>query len=293
MKKSLLFFALAFTGIILLGWFVVLSFSGRIVVNPILLKLGPFEIRWYGFLIASAIFVAYLLGKKLALKEGIKEDHLIEMIFWGIIAGIIGARLYYVAFEFELYREYPMEIFRIWNGGLAIHGAIFGALLSGFLYTRLKKSAGIKFLQASDIFTSVLPLAQAIGRWGNFMNHEAYGAPTDLPWKMYVPLAYRMPGFREFEYFHPTFLYESLWDLFVFFIVFNYTRKFRKNYGETTGLYMVLYSAGRYFIEALRLDSLIVGQFRTAQVVSIILMICGAFLYLYSKRKGEAVRIVS
>jgi len=293
MTKRVVLFAAIIAGIVLLGWFLVLSFSGKLIVNPVLFNLGPLEIRWYGFLIASSIFIAYFLGRKLALREGIKEDYLIEMIFWGIIAGIVGARLYYVAFEFDLYRKYPMEIFKIWNGGLAIHGAIFGALLSGFLYTRLRKSAGISFWQASDIFTSVLPLAQAIGRWGNFMNHEAYGAPTNLPWKMYVPPAYRMPGFGQYEYFHPTFLYESLWDLFVFFLVFNYTRKSRKRYGETTGLYLVLYSAGRYFVEGLRLDSLKVGEFRTAQVISIILMICGALLYLYSKRKGEAVRRVS
>ncbi|RKX48522.1 MAG: prolipoprotein diacylglyceryl transferase, partial [Thermotogae bacterium] len=105
MTKRVVLFAAIIAGIVLLGWFLVLSFSGKLIVNPVLFNLGPLEIRWYGFLIASSIFIAYFLGRKLALREGIKEDYLIEMIFWGIIAGIVGARLYYVAFEFDLYHK--------------------------------------------------------------------------------------------------------------------------------------------------------------------------------------------
>lgn len=275
-----------------LFFFLKVTFSGELIVDPIIVTIGPFSVRWYGVLIATGIVLAYILGRNFALKEGIKEDYLVEMVFWGIIAGIIGARLYYVAFNFDYYRDNPMEIFKIWNGGLAIHGAFFGGLFAGFLYTRLKKSAGIRFFQASDIFTAVLPLAQAIGRWGNFMNHEAYGAPTDLPWKMFVPRGYRVPGYTQYKYFHPTFLYESLWDIFVFIVLFNYMKK-RKRYGEVTGLYMILYSMGRFVIEGLRLDSLYVGELRTAKLVSVILMIVGLIIFFHARYRGEEVRRVS
>lgn len=291
-KRSIILSILCVAAVVALFFFLKATFSGRLIVDPIIITIGPFTIRWYGALIATGIVLAYLLGRNFALKEGIKEDYLVEMVFWGIIAGIIGARLYYVAFNFDYYRDNPIEILEIWNGGLAIHGAFFGGLFAGFLYTRLKKSAGIRFFQASDIFTAVLPLAQAIGRWGNFMNHEAYGTPTDLPWKMFVPRGYRMPGYTQYKYFHPTFLYESLWDIFVFIVLFNYMKK-RKRYGEVTGLYMILYSMGRFVIEGLRLDSLYVGGLRTAKLVSVILMIVGLIIFFYARYRGEEVRKVA
>ncbi|HCZ06244.1 MAG TPA: prolipoprotein diacylglyceryl transferase [Thermotogae bacterium] len=272
---------------VLLGWFLSLVFSGRLIVNPVILSIGTLQIRWYGLLIALAILLAYFIGRSLALKEGIKEDHLIEALLIGVIAGVIGARLYYVAFNWGYYSRYPQDIFKIWQGGLAIHGGVFGAMISTFLYTRLRKGVSFGFLQALDIFASVLPLAQAIGRWGNFFNYEAYGGPTSVPWKMYVPPSHRMPGYEGFEYFHPTFLYESLWDLATFAVVFTYHRKLRKSYGETLALYFIMYSAGRFAIEAMRLDSLYAGDLRVAQVVSIVLMCTGALMMFILRKKGK------
>jgi phosphatidylglycerol:prolipoprotein diacylglycerol transferase len=209
----------------------------------------------------------------------IKPQDLDEGLFWGIVAGILGARIYYVIFNWNYYSKYPSEIYKIWHGGLAIHGGIFGALLMIFIYSKIK--GYFKFVHATDLFTSVLPLAQAIGRWGNFFNYEAYGRPTTLPWKMYVPPERRMPGFDIDRFFHPTFLYESLWDITIFVFLSFFVEKRKREYGETTALYLILYSVGRFWIESLRLDSLMAGHFRAAQVVSIILISIGASWYAY------------
>lgn len=290
--KRFLWLLIITSMVVALFFFLKATFEGIVIVNPILLTLGPLQIRWYGVLIAVGIVLAYLIGRNLALKEGIKEDYLIEAVFFGIILGIVGARLYYVLFELDYYMKNPVEIFITWHGGLAIHGGIFGGLLSGFIYTRFRKKANIKFWQAADIFTAVLPLAQAIGRWGNFMNHEAYGRPTDLPWKMFVPFEYRMPGYGNHEYFHPTFLYESLWNVALFIFLISYMKK-RKNYGEVTGLYMIFYSIARFFIESLRLDSLYIRGLRTAQLVSVLLMALGIIILIVARYKGRSVKKAS
>ncbi len=209
----------------------------------------------------------------------------------GVIFGIIGARLWFVAFSWELFRDDPGSVLRFWEGfsGLAIHGAIFGGLVAIYLYTKFRKQAKASFLQGTDLFVSVLPMAQAIGRWGNFTNYEAYGEPTNLPWKMFVPRAYRMPGYESFEYFHPTFLYESMWNICVFLVLISVMTR-RKRHGIVTGLYMILYSIARYFIEPLRLDSLYIGEIRTAQLTSIALIFLGFAIMIYSRYKGTEVR---
>ncbi|MFW6119572.1 MAG: prolipoprotein diacylglyceryl transferase [Petrotogales bacterium] len=292
-SRTIVFIAIILTIAIILFFFLRSVFAGDFLVSPIIFAFGPFEVRWYGVFIALGIVIAYLMGRKLALREGIDEDHLIELVFLGIIFGIIGARLYYVLFNLSYYIKNPIEIFKIWSGGLAIHGAIFFALLVGFIYVRLRKKANMKFLQMTDIFTAVLPFAQALGRWGNFMNYEAYGKPTELPWKMFVPLVNRMPGYTQYEYFHPTFLYESLWDFMVFGVLIWFFMKGRKKYGEVTGMYMIIYSIGRFFIERLRLDSLYIGELRTAQVVSVILIIAGITIFILARNKGQSAKRVS
>ena len=286
---QVLFYILAVAGALVLSWFLKLVFSGQVIVSGILLKLGPFQIRWYGVLIVIGILLAYTIAKRRAVREGVKEEDLLGALFWGVIVGIVCARLYYVVFNWGYYSRNPDEIFKIWHGGLAIHGAVLGAIFSTFLYTRLKKNVSFSFLQGLDLFTSVLPLAQALGRWGNFFNYEAYGAPTNLPWKMFVPPEHRMMGYEKFSYFHPTFLYESLWDLFVFWLVFTYTRRYRRKFGETTALYFIFYSLGRYFIEGLRLDSLYMGNFRAAQLMSVFLMGFGVIMFFILRRWGENV----
>jgi len=263
------------------------SFSGEWYFSPIMLQIGRIEIRWYGVLIALSILLATFIAEKEAKKEKIDEDDLFTAVSLGIIFGILGARLYYVIFNFDYFSGNLSAIFKIWQGGLAIHGAILAAFLVVFLYTKIKKKCSFTFLQGLDLFTFVLPLAQSIGRWGNFFNHEAYGAPTNLPWKMYIAPQDRMIGYESYEYFHPTFFYESAWNLVVFLILFYFIRNKRKSYGEVTALYLILYSIGRIPIESLRTDSLYLGNFRVAILISIILIILGIGLFFYLRKKRK------
>ncbi|PNR92453.1 prolipoprotein diacylglyceryl transferase [Petrotoga sp. 9PWA.NaAc.5.4] len=261
------------------------SFSGEWYFNPIIIKIGVLEIRWYGLLIAISILLATFIGQKEAEREKVSEDDFFNALSLGIIFGIIGARLYYVLFNLQYFSKNPSEILKIWHGGLAIHGAILAAFLTVFVYTHLKKNCTFTFLQGLDLFTFVLPLAQSIGRWGNFFNHEAYGTPTELPWKMYIAPEHRMVGFESYEYFHPTFLYESAWNLLIFLVLFYFIRNKRKTYGEVTALYLILYSIGRIPIEMLRTDSLYVGNMRVAVLISIFFIIIGAITFLILRYK--------
>jgi phosphatidylglycerol:prolipoprotein diacylglycerol transferase len=293
MKKTV-FLVILIIALVFLAIFVIYVFRGDILLKPILLTIGNIEIHWYGLLIASGIVIAYLIGRKLAFREGIDEEYILEAVFLGVILGVICARLYYVAFTWDYYSQHLNEIFMTWNGGLAIHGGIIGGIFAAFLYTKYRKKANLKFLQATDLFIVVLPLAQAIGRWGNFTNYEAYGSPTNLPWKMFIPTLYRMPGYSEFEFFHPTFLYESVLDTLIFIFLLTWILKKRKKYGEITGIYLILYSIGRFLIEGLRLDSLYINnKFRTAQVISIVFLILGIVILFVCKKFGKTVHIAS
>lgn len=279
MKKTKIILLLIISIAVAIGLFFFLRevFSGRLIVREYLFQIGRFQLRFYSLCIATGILTSYVLARKRLKNYPIKPEDLDEGLFWGIISGIVGARLYYVVFNWSYYSKYPSEIWKVWHGGLAIHGGIFGALLMIFVYSRIKRY--FSFVHATDLFTSVLPLGQAIGRWGNFFNYEAYGRPTNLPWKMFVPPEKRMPGFDMDAFFHPTFLYESLWDLSIFIFLYFFVEKKKRTYGETTALYLILYSIGRFMIESLRLDSLMAGEMRAAQVVSLVLIGIGASWY--------------
>lgn len=265
-----------------------LAFKGKVHPDHVALSLGVVKIKWYALIIVSAIIIGYLIAVKQAKKEGANEDDIISNLLWGILLGLIGARLYYVLFSLSYYLANPIEIIKTWHGGLAIHGAIIGAILSVFLFTRLKKNCSYGFWQAMDWFAMVVPLGQAMGRWGNFMNQEAFGTPTNLPWKMYIEKSHRPIQYLHYKYFHPTFLYESIWDIVTFVTVYTYVKKYRKNFGEGVSLYFILYSIGRFFIEGLRTDSLYMGKLRTAQVMSLFLIGLGVFgLFFFRSRNTE------
>lgn len=275
---------------LIIGMFFFLKgvFFGEIILKRYIFKFGFFELRWYSFLIVTGIIISYYLVRRRLKYFDINPDDLDEAVFWGILSSIVGARTYYVIFMWdEFYSKYPSEIIKIWHGGLAIHGAVIGAIVSTFLYTRLKKNCSFTFLQGTDLLTSVLPLGQAIGRWGNFFNYEAYGGPTNLPWKMFVPPENRMVGYENYSYFHPTFLYESIFDFLIFLFLYKYDLKWKKKNGETTALYFILYSANRFWIEGLRTDSLYWGKIRVAQLVSLILIILGIIMFILLRRKTE------
>lgn len=258
--------------------------------GPILFEWGPIALRWYGFLIASAVLIGVTLSANLAKRRGLNPDVIGDLAIWLVVAAIPCARLYYVAFEWKNYAQHPAEIFAVWHGGIAIHGAVLGGIAAALLFARLNK---VPFWQLADVVAPSLILGQAIGRWGNFFNSEAFGRPTDLPWKVYIPLAQRPAGYTQFEYFHPTFLYESLWDLGVFVLLISLffwglKSKSRLKLGTIFLVYWVAYSLGRFWIEGLRTDSLMLGPLRIAQVVSLVgasLSIVG-LVWLYGLRRS-------
>lgn len=251
----------------------------KIIPDPIAFHLGPYPVYWYGILIALAILIGTLLVLREAEKQGLNQDHLLNVILFAIPAAFLGARLYYVFFNWSYYSRYPAEILAIWHGGLAIHGGLMGGFLAAFFLLRKYR---INFWQAADIAAPSIILGQALGRWGNFFNQEAYGYevdPVTLPWAMYIDGAYR----------HPTFLYESLWDLGVFFFLLWLRRRKRLRWGDVFLSYVILYSVGRFFIEGLRTDSLMLApNLRMAQVVSAIAIGIGLILIFYRhKKKGK------
>ncbi|MBF2022358.1 MAG: prolipoprotein diacylglyceryl transferase [Hydrococcus sp. C42_A2020_068] len=258
--------------------------------GPIVFEIGPVSIRWYGFLIASAVLIGVTLSQYLAKRRNINPDLIGDLAIWLIIAAIPSARLYYVIFQWQEYAQRPGDILAIWKGGIAIHGAIIGGTLAAMIFARLNK---ISVWQLLDIVVPALALGQAIGRWGNFFNSEAFGKPTHLPWKLYIPPSNRPPQYLDYEYFHPTFLYESIWNLLVFLLlmyIFLWGLKHRERLkvGTIALVYFVAYSIGRFWIEGLRIDSLMFGPLKMAQMVSLTLILLSsiALVWVYWFRRS-------
>ncbi len=285
MGKRWVYVVVLAVAIVLLWLFLSRVFSGELIVSRYIFKLGRFELRWYSTLIALGILIDYLIARWYFKRRGWNPEHLDEALLLGVIFGIIFARVYYVIFEWDYFKNHPSEIFKVWHGGIAIHGGFLGAIFAVWLYTRLKKDVSFTFVEGLDVMGWLFPLAQGIGRWGNFFNYEAFGYPTDLPWKMFVPQSHRPPQFLSNEFFHPTFLYESVWDFTVFAILTAYVLKHYRKPGEVVSLYLVMYSMGRIMVESLRTDSLWLGSIRMAQLFSAIAMILGALWYLSLQRK--------
>lgn len=243
-------------------------------MNPVAFSLFGIEVRWYGILIAVGVCFAMIIGDYLVKRsEGLYEDIFTDFVLWALPMGILGARIYYVLFSWDYYSAHPGEIFAIRNGGLAIHGGVILGVLTGIIFCKVKK---VSFLELADVTAPGLVLAQGIGRWGNFINGEAHGGPTNLPWAITVD------GIKV----HPTFLYESIWDVAIFLFLFFYLFKRKKYHGQVFFAYGILYSIGRFFIEGLRTDSLMLGSLRVAQVVSLLTI----FLFLvlgYLKKNGK------
>ena len=226
------------------------------------------SIRWYGVLIASSMAFGLWLSAREAVRRGESPDDLLKAAEIALIGGLIGARLYYVLFNLDYYETQPWwRIFAVWEGGLAIHGGLIAGLLTGGAYVWAK---GLPLLTYLDIVAPAMVLAQAIGRWGNFFNEEAFGGPTDLPWKLFISEPRRPPAYVDQQFFHPTFLYESLWNVGAFLILYVVLRRrLERAPGALFLAYLGLYSLGRFWIEGLRTDSLMLGSFRIAQIVSV------------------------
>lgn len=252
-------------------------------MNRVALDFGVIQIYWYSILIFLGITFGCAVVYREAKKYKVNEDYLINLLFYGLIFGLLGARIYYVAFNLDYYLKYPIEIFEIWNGGLAIHGGIIAGLLWIIIYTKKYKVPTLKML---DFITPGLILGQAIGRWGNFFNQEAHGALTTLGElkKAGVP-DFIIDGMKiDGAYYQPTFLYESIWNITGFLAImiikkYKYLKK-----GQITGFYMMWYSLGRFFIEGYRTDSLMLGGMKVAQLVSILMFVIGLFIFIFCKR---------
>ncbi|MBQ8782699.1 MAG: prolipoprotein diacylglyceryl transferase [Clostridia bacterium] len=243
-------------------------------------------IRWYGAIIAFGFLLAVLFGGRTAYKWKMSLDKMIDVLIYGTIFAIIGARLYYCIFEWDRYKDNPLEIFAIWNGGLAIYGGIIGGIAAAFVVCKIRK---LNFYNLLDIGGMSLLIGQGIGRWGNFANQEAFGTNTDLPWGMWSKKTalYIMDHQSTFAEkgiemdpnlpVHPTFLYESIWCIIGFFVLFFITKKLRIFSGQTFLCYGVWYGTGRMIIEGFRTDSLYVGDttIRVSQLLSFaIVMVC-------------------
>lgn len=247
--------------------------------DPVAFELLGFQVRWYGVLISLGIILGVVIALRRAEKKNIVTDDLLDVFIVGIPCAIIGARLYYVLFNLGYYTNNLNEIVATWKGGLAIHGGLLGAFIGGYVTCKIKKMNFIKIL---DIVAPCFPLGQAIGRWGNYFNQEAYGGETTLPWAITV----NDPE-KGLIQVHPTFLYESIWNLLIFLFILFYEKKIKKAEGELICIYAILYSIGRFFIEGLRTDSLYFMGLRTAQIASMILVIVGSVILLKLRRAAS------
>lgn len=256
-------------------------------MNPIFLDLGFLQIRWYSLFILIAITISTFFIMKEAKRFNIDKDTILNLICLTVIIGIIGARLYFVIFNLDYYKENPSEILKIWNGGLAIHGGIIAGLITIFIYC---KKINIKFFRILDIIAPWLLLSQALGRWGNFFNTEAYGAATTLEHlqNLHIP-NFIIEGMNiNGIYYTPTFLYESLWCLLGFIILIVARRIKYTKLGQLTAMYFMWYAVGRFMIENSRLDSLMIGNIKVAQLVSVILFLTGLILFVFElNKKGK------
>ena len=265
--------------------------------GPIIFEVGPIVVRWYGLLIASAVLIGVNLSQYLAQRRGVNPDLLGDLAIWLIVAAIPCARIYYVLFEWQKYSQRPQDIVAVWKGGIAIHGAIIGGTIATIIFARLNR---VSLWQLIDLVVPSTILGQAIGRWGNFFNSEAFGSPTNLPWKLYIAPPYRPLGYLKYDYFHPTFLYESLWNIAVFILLlwlFFWGLKHQKRLkiGTLTLVYAIAYSLGRFWIEELRTDSLMLGPLKIAQVVSLVGIALGllglAWLYWFKRPLPDVVSL--
>ena len=255
-------------------------------MNPVMFEIFGVSIRWYSFLLLVAMVIALLLLKREAKRFEINWDFIFNLSFWTIIFGILGARLYYVAFNWSLYKDDLLSIIKVWEGGLAIHGGLIAGALTLFIYCKRVKANTLKII---DMALPSVILAQAIGRWGNFFNGEAHGIATSLAKleSMHIPNFIIKGMHINGVYYQPTFLYESIWCLIGFIILLIIRRNKYTKVGTITGTYLIWYSIGRFFIEHLRTDSLMLGGFRVAQIVSIVLFIIGAILIIRNKRQSK------
>ena len=261
------------------------------------IQLGPLYLRYYGLILISGAFAAAYLASVEARRRGHNPDYVWDGLLWVLLAGIIGARIWHIltpppsmvelGTDTRFYLTHPLDAISVWKGGLGIPGAVAGGLLGLWAYTRGRK---LSFAMWADIAAPGVPLAQAIGRWGNYVNQELYGRPTDLPWAITIEPPYRVPGFESFDTFHPLFLYESIWNLGVC-LALLWLARYRGDRLKTGDLflfYLVLYPVGRFLLEFIRLDSSQVGGLNANQTLMAAVAMASAAALLLRHRPGAA-----
>lgn len=251
--------------------------------QSIIFSFGPITLHWYGLCILAAIAISFWVLQKNIKDFGVTKEQLWDMVLWVVIGGIVGARVYEVLFvDFMYYVTYPSEIIKIWHGGLAIHGAWLGGIVVVWLHA---KKFHLNFLKILDSLSLVMPLGQAIGRWGNYFNQELYGLPTDKSWGIPISLTNRVTGFEQFTHFHPTFLYESIGNLLIFFVLLFFYKK-KSFSGQLLIIYIGLYSILRLSLEFIRLDPAFMVYGIRWPILFSALCVVGSVLgygYLYKK----------
>ncbi|MEF9951500.1 MAG: prolipoprotein diacylglyceryl transferase [Clostridium sp.] len=254
-------------------------------MNSIAFTLFGLDVRWYGVIISTGMVLGILVAMYTSKVRRVNFDNILDGLIISIPVGIIGARLYYVLFNLPYYIDNPGEIINIREGGLAIHGGIIFGLLAAYIFTRVKK---YDLLSLLDVCAPSIILAQAIGRWGNFFNMEAHGGEVSKEFISHFPEFIQRGMFIDGTYYHPTFLYESIWNLLVFGLLIYMIYRVQTK-GVIFFTYFGLYSIGRFFIEGLRTDSLMVMGLRTAQIVSLVGIIIwiGYLIYVYKFKKDK------
>ncbi|MDD5826251.1 MAG: prolipoprotein diacylglyceryl transferase [Bacilli bacterium] len=255
-------------------------------MSRVLFQIGPVTIYWYSFLILIAVIIGYQIVVSYSKKISYKTNEIMDMVLYLVIFSIIGARAYYVIFNFSLYQDDLLSIFMIWKGGLAIYGGIIAAILYILYYCKKK---GLDFIRVLDIYSLSLLLGQAIGRWGNFFNGEAYGGKTTLEalQSLHLPRFIIDGMYIDGFYRQPTFLYESIWCLIGVFFLIRIRKRYTNQVGRQVSFYLIWYGIGRFFIEGLRSDSLYLGIFRVSQLVSVVMVVIGFALLFRIKHQGK------
>ncbi|KOR81016.1 MULTISPECIES: prolipoprotein diacylglyceryl transferase [Peribacillus] len=256
-------------------------------LNPIAIDLGPIQVHWYGLIIGFGVLLGLIIALRESERRGLDKEIFTDLILFAVPIAIISARIYYVIFQWEYYSQNPGDIIKIWNGGIAIHGALIGSVLTAIVFAKVKK---VSFWKLVDIAAPSLLLGQAIGRWGNFMNQEAHGGEITRSFleNMHLPEFIINQMYINGTYYHPTFLYESIWNILGVIILLS-LRKVNLRRGELFLTYVIWYSIGRYYIEGLRTDSLMLTEsLRIAQVISIVLIAVAIALVVYRRVRGHA-----
>lgn len=256
-------------------------------LDRVAFEIGPLTVYWYGIIIGTGLLLGWLLATRETKKLGLQKEIFSDLLLWAIPIAIICARIYYVLFKWDYYSKNPGDIIAIWEGGIAIHGALIGGVISAVVFARKK---GISFWQLADIAAPSIILGQAIGRWGNFMNQEAHGTEVTRTFleNLNLPDFIINQLYIDGAYYHPTFLYESLWN-FTGFILLLILRKLQPRRGELFFSYVIWYSIGRFFVEGLRTDSLMLtDSLRIAQTMSLVLIGVAIFLIWFRRWKGYA-----